>query len=85
VTDTGEGIPEEYLERVFEPFFTSKEVGTGTGLGLSVSYGIVEKHHGTISVESKVGKGTTFSVVLPASGADLGEREAGNSMNTMEL
>jgi PAS domain S-box-containing protein len=73
VTDTGPGIPEEALPRVFDPFFTTKQVGEGTGLGLSVSYGIVRDHHGTIRVESKVGKGTTFLVDLPI--ADVPETE----------
>jgi signal transduction histidine kinase len=65
ISDTGSGIPPENLEKLFEPFFTTKPVGQGTGLGLSVSYGIVEKHDGTIEVESTVGKGTTFTVRLP--------------------
>ena len=64
-TDTGEGIPEENLTRVFDPFFTTKEVGKGTGLGLATSYGIVEDHGGKISVQSKVGEGTTFRIELP--------------------
>jgi two-component system NtrC family sensor kinase len=64
-TDTGCGIPPENLNRLFDPFFTTKEVGHGTGLGLSVSYGIVERHGGTIWVQSKVGKGSTFKVWLP--------------------
>jgi two-component system NtrC family sensor kinase len=64
--DTGVGIPQEFIDKVFDPFFTSKEVGKGTGLGLSVSYGIVRQHGGTISVRSKVGEGTTFQVRLPA-------------------
>ena len=65
VTDTGCGIPQANLQRIFDPFFTSKEVGKGTGLGLSVSYGIVKAHGGKISVESVVGSGTTFRISLP--------------------
>jgi two-component system NtrC family sensor kinase len=65
VKDTGCGIPQANLQRIFDPFFTSKEVGKGTGLGLSVSYGIVKAHGGKISVESVVGVGTTFRVELP--------------------
>jgi len=64
-TDTGQGITKEDLARIFDPFFTTKEVGHGTGLGLAISYGIVKEHGGTISVESKVSKGTTFCVRLP--------------------
>ncbi len=63
IADTGPGIPEERRERIFDPFFTTKE--HGTGLGLSISYGIVEQHGGDISVESSVGKGSTFTVRLP--------------------
>jgi two-component system NtrC family sensor kinase len=65
ITDTGCGIPEKNLQRIFDPFFTSKEVGKGTGLGLSVSHGIVRAHGGAIEVESKVGEGSTFRVYLP--------------------
>ncbi|MBK5408090.1 response regulator [Pseudomonas sp. TH34] len=65
VADTGCGIAPETVQKIFDPFFTTKPVGEGTGLGLSLSYGIVKKHHGTISVNSEVGKGTTFRVVLP--------------------
>jgi len=65
IVDTGCGIPEANLKRIFDPFFSSKEVGKGTGLGLSVSHGIVKAHGGMIEVESAVGEGSTFRVYLP--------------------
>ncbi len=65
IIDTGEGIPEENLSKIFDPFFSTKGVGKGTGLGLSVSYGIVERHGGRIEVESEVGVGSTFRIILP--------------------
>jgi signal transduction histidine kinase len=64
-TDTGCGIGEDEIERLFEPFFTTKEVGHGTGLGLAVSFGIIDRHEGTIEVRSELGVGTTFIVRLP--------------------
>ena len=77
VADTGPGIPAEIQARVFEPFFTTKPIGEGTGLGLSLSRGIIEGHGGTISVHSEPGAGTTFSLLLPvgrASGAAVADR-----------
>ena len=65
ISDTGHGIPKENLNNIFEPFFTTKEVGKGTGLGLSITYEIIQKHNGEITVESEVGKGTTFTVRIP--------------------
>jgi signal transduction histidine kinase len=65
VRDSGSGIAPEHLTRLFDPFFTTKPVGQGTGLGLSVSYSIVAKHHGRLEVESEPGKGAAFTVWLP--------------------
>ncbi|MDD3484223.1 PAS domain S-box protein [Azovibrio restrictus] len=65
VHDTGSGIKPEHLSRIFDPFFTTKPVGQGTGLGLSLSYGIIQKHGGDIQVRSQLGQGTTFRIVLP--------------------
>lgn len=63
--DSGKGMPEDIVAHIFEPFYTTKEVGKGTGLGLSIAYGIIEKHGGTIEVKSEVGKGTEFILSLP--------------------
>jgi len=65
VSDTGSGIPEAHLSKVFDPFFTTKPPGKGTGLGLSVCLGIVQDHHGMITVQSQEGRGATFLVTLP--------------------
>jgi two-component system NtrC family sensor kinase len=76
-TDTGCGIPPENLDKLFDPFFTTKDVGQGTGLGLSVSYGIVERHGGTIWVQSQVGRGSTFTVWLPIEEQGVGDENIG--------
>ncbi len=65
IEDTGMGIPEDNITRVFDPFYTSKPVGTGTGLGLSLSYSIIQRHNGRIEVESVEGQGTKFTLILP--------------------
>jgi two-component system NtrC family sensor kinase len=70
VSDTGEGIAPGVLDKVFNPFFTTKPVGEGTGLGLALGHKIVEEHGGSIDVESAEGKGTTFTIRFPASARD---------------
>jgi predicted ATPase/signal transduction histidine kinase len=65
IKDTGRGIPENVKEKIYEPFYTTKEVGKGTGLGLSISHGIIEKHNGRITFTSEVGKGSEFIITLP--------------------
>ncbi len=65
VIDTGHGIPDEIIHRIYDPFFTTKPVGSGTGLGLSLSYNIIQKHHGRIEVSSQRGHGTRFDIFLP--------------------
>ena len=85
IADTGRGIEPAHLKRIFEPFFTTKPVGQGTGLGLSVSYGIVKKHGGRIEVASTVGTGTTFTVRLPVHGRGEGtEPRAGAPVSASE-
>jgi two-component system NtrC family sensor kinase len=71
VSDTGAGIDEAQKQQIFDPFYTTKQVGMGTGLGLAVVYGIIKKHKGTISVRNNNGKGATFVVSLPPSGTGL--------------
>jgi signal transduction histidine kinase len=66
VKDTGTGIKREHIKRIYDPFFTTKGIGRGTGLGLSVSYGILQEHGGAIFVDSAPGQGTTFQVALPS-------------------
>ncbi len=81
ITDSGCGIAEEHCQRIFDPFFTTKEVGKGTGLGLSITYDIIKKHQGEISVESRVGEGTSFTLKLPIQG----EKHMGNHTETGDL
>ncbi len=71
VADTGSGIPADLLSRIYDPFFTTKEIGKGTGLGLSITYGIVQEHGGTITCDSQVGQGTRFTIRLPLAAMEV--------------
>jgi two-component system, NtrC family, sensor kinase len=74
VADTGSGIPADHLSRIYDPFFTTKDIGKGTGLGLSITYGIVQEHGGTISCDSAPGQGTRFSLSLPLAATGMAAR-----------
>ena len=65
ISDTGGGIPEHFMDKIFDPFYTTKPVGKGTGLGLSISHGIIKQHHGEIYAKSDPGEGTTFTIKIP--------------------
>jgi signal transduction histidine kinase len=78
VADTGSGIPPEQLSRIYDPFFTTKEIGKGTGLGLSITYGIVQEHGGTINCDSAIGQGTRFSLTLPLAARSTAVAQAMN-------
>lgn len=84
ITDTGHGIPDDVLQNLFTPFFTTKPSGQGTGLGLSISLGIIQKHNGSIDIESKVNEGTTFTITLPLKNnlsltANKGDKQKGKA------
>ncbi len=78
ITDTGTGIKEQHLPRIFDPFFTTKGLGKGTGLGLSISYAIIKEHEGRITVQSEIGKGTSFTIAIPK---DLDNRKLISAKN----
>jgi signal transduction histidine kinase len=65
ISDNGNGIPKDIVDKIFQPFFTTKPTGQGTGLGLSLSYDIIKAHGGELKVETEEGEGTTFRIVIP--------------------
>ncbi|MGA1844754.1 MAG: [Fe-Fe] hydrogenase large subunit C-terminal domain-containing protein [bacterium] len=77
ISDTGTGIAEENIKKLFNPFFTTKQIGRGTGLGLAISYGIIKMHRGDIKVQSTLGKGTTFTIILPLRQPEVAKQEQG--------
>ena len=81
VADDGPGIPKEQLSRIFTPFFTTKEVGKGMGLGLTITRQVIKQHGGTLEVDSTQGQGTTFTIRLPLASIDKGE---GAPMSALE-
>jgi signal transduction histidine kinase len=76
VSDTGVGIPREHLGKIYDPFFTTKPRGKGTGLGLSLTYGIIKEHAGTLTVDSRPGQGSRFTVSLPVAAPERREASA---------
>ncbi|MDD8021196.1 MAG: ATP-binding protein [Acidobacteriota bacterium] len=84
ITDTGTGIKPEHLPRIFDPFFTTKGLGKGTGLGLSISFAIIREHEGQILVDSQVGQGTTFAIILPGNLPEKSLRQSQPEGNTNE-
>jgi signal transduction histidine kinase len=85
IADTGCGIPEENLSKIRDPFFTTKEVGTGTGLGLSIVDEIIRSHYGELQIESEVGKGSVFTVILPVKRPDPSQQATGDALGLPEL
>jgi len=84
VQDTGTGMPDDVVDKIFEPFFSTKEEGDGTGLGLSTAYSIVQSHDGFLDVESEEGEGTTFRIYLPVAEEDVASRASVNSEDATE-
>ena len=83
--DNGKGMPQETMDSIFNPFFTTKEVGEGTGLGLSISHGIIEEHSGSIEVASEPGVGTCFTITLPLNDAMSSASTTGSASNDERL